>query len=691
MIILSRIAGDVILFLVNQFSPSTPSLWKAFTSISLTFALFLYFFRGDFQSKKTIQTDFTRDFFKDLKYILLFIIILHFSKLLIIENPARIDRNLFALIFSDLLSVFCTFISVYFYWFFYKWQYTHRHIGTKGYLKVINISFVVLIILFPVFDNPVIGLTGSRLPEILRDILQIITIIVLVTMLVSVLFISKKNEWIAILPKRKKLNLLLLTLITFLLMIAFDISHDSKDILYKTLYYFSPFSARLIYINVMILSVYFLRLLLTTLGSLPTAEIVEHQTQEIQSLTYLSKVLAVNRDINTIIESVTEMALRASGGSSAWLEKYNGDEKPTLISLKFISETNVRELHDHFGLERAFKNISEPILIESVPEDDTFSSSTVDFSVYAKSLIAVPIYAGNLRYGTLVVLHSEEYGFNVERLKVLSSFNDNIAIAIENTRLIADSIEKEKYKKELLLARDMQMKLLPQKLPDIKNYDISAYTKPAEEVGGDFYDICKLKNGKCCILIGDVSGKGISAAFYMAQLKGIVLALAKESVSARDLLVKLNDTLYGKMDRRVYITLSALVIDDEYGNISLARAGHLPGLLISPGKCEMVKPSGIGLGLKDDAFFSKYIDEQKLTLNSKCALILITDGVNEVRNENGVELGLNNLKLFLENKVCITSKEYIESINEYVTEYMGSNLQHDDITIISLAFNGKIQ
>lgn len=690
-IILTRIAGDVILFLVHQFSPSTPTLWKAFTTISLTIALFLYFFRDGFSVKKTISTDFAGEYFRDLKLVLLFIFILHFSKFLIIENPQRIDRNLFALIFSDLLSLFCIFVSVYYYWFFNKWQSIHRHIRTRVYMKIINICFVILIILFPIFDHSVISVTGQRVPEEVQEIVRAATFITLIAMLYFVLIISKKNEWIAILPKKKKLNFLFLILLTFVLSIVFDISHDNKDELYRTLYYFSPFSARFIYLNVFILSIYFLRLILTTLGSLPTAEIVEHQTQEIQSLTYLSKVLAVNRDINTIVESVTEMALRASGGSAAWLEKYNGDGKPELISLKFISETNIRELHDKFKLSTVLRGIKEPMLVESIPEEGTFFPEALEFSYYAKSMIAVPIFAGGERYGTLVVFHPEEYGFNIERLKVLSSFNDNIAIAIENTRLISDSIEKEKYKKELKLARDMQMKLLPQELPLVDNYDISAYTKPAEEVGGDFYDMGKLKNGKYCILIGDVSGKGISAAFYMAQLKGIVLAIAKESENGRDLLVRLNDTLYGKMDKRMYITLSALVIEDGMGNLSLSRAGHLPGLKVGEGNCEFIKPPGLGLGLKENGFFSRFIDEQKLTLNHDNALLLITDGVNEVRNEMNEELGLNNLKLFLEKQVYITSKEYIDGINEYVTDYMGNNIQHDDITIISLVYKGEIQ
>ncbi len=690
-IILTRIAGDVILFLIHQFSPSTPTLWKGFTAISLTVALFLYFFREGFTAKKTVQTDFAGEFMRDLKFVLLFIFILQFSKLLIIENPQRIDRNLFALIFSDLQSIFSIFVSVYYYWFFNKWQRIHRHIRTRVYMKIINICLVILILLFPLFDHSVISVTGQRVPEEFQEIIRVATFVTLIAMLYFVLLISRKNEWIAILPKKKKLNFLLLLLFTFIMFIVFDITHDSKDELYRTLYYFSPFSARFIYINVFILTVFFLRLILTTLGSLPTAEIVEHQTQEIQSLTYLSKVLAVNRDINTIVESVTEMALRASGGSAAWLEKYNGEEKPELISLKFISESFVRELHEKYKLDGVLRELKEPLLVESIPEEKDSVGESGEYSFFAKSMIAVPIFAGGQRYGTLVVFHPEEYGFNIERLKVLSSFNDNIAIAIENTRLISDSIEKEKYKKELKLARDMQMKLLPQELPEIENYDIAAYTKPAEEVGGDFYDMGQLKNGKYCILIGDVSGKGISAAFYMAQLKGIVLAVAKESESGRDLLVRLNDTLYGNMDKRMYITLSAIVIEDRAGSLTLARAGHLPGLMVGGGKCELIKPPGLGLGLKENGFFSKYISEQKFSLAENEALVLITDGVNEVRNETGDELGLNNLKLFLENQVYITSKEYIGGINEYVTKYMGNNIQHDDITIISLVYKGEVQ
>ncbi len=688
-IVLFRVGGDIFLFVLHTFSPMTPSLWKTFTSLLLTFTLFIFLFRGADSLRPSTGSDLPTEYFRELKFILLFIFILLVSKSLVLDNPQSMDHNILALIYGDLLAMYTIFISIYFFRFFYKWQNNYRHSRTRVYIKIIYVCIILLIILFPIFDSPVVNITGDRIPEDVRSAIRAITLLVLIVLMFCVLLISKKNDWIAVLPKKKKLNFLFMVLLAFILLIAFDIGHDNSDSLHKTLYVFSPFCARFIYITVFILSVYFIRIILTTLGSLPTAEIVEHQTHEIQSLTYLSRVLAANRDINTIIESVTEMALRASSGSAAWLEKYNGGEKPELVSVKFITETAIRDLYEHCNLDTILRNLKEPALVESVPEDRTLLSNTSVFSLYAKSMIAVPIYANNNRFGSLVVFHPEEYGFNIERLKVLASFNDNIAIAIENTRLIADSIEKEKYRKELKLARDMQLKLLPQKLPSIANYEISAYAQPAEEVGGDFYDIFQLKNGKYCILIGDVSGKGISAAFYMAQLKGIVLAIAKESGNATEVLCKLNDTLHGNMDKRMYITLTALIIEDSKGNITIARAGHLPAFLVSGPGCVLIQPPGIGLGLTSNSFFCRNIEESKVALSPNDAFVLITDGVNEARNNKNEELGLNNLKQFLENRVYRYSGEYIEGINAYVTGYMEGNIQLDDITIISLVYKGE--
>ena len=122
----------------------------------------------------------------------------------------------------------------------------------------------------------------------------------------------------------------------------------------------------------------------------------------------------------------------------------------------------------------------------------------------------------------------------------------------------------------------MQKKLLPQKLPLINNFKVEAFSIAAEEVGGDYYDFFTLGNGNTCILLGDVSGKGISAAFVMAQVKGIALALAPISFSLESFIKSINKSFYSSIDKKSFITIAGIEIVTNSNKINYIRAGHTP-------------------------------------------------------------------------------------------------------------------
>jgi len=294
------------------------------------------------------------------------------------------------------------------------------------------------------------------------------------------------------------------------------------------------------------------------------------------------------------------LALQTCRGIASWTELYPTEGEVIIGSTQYLSEGHIKALNTDYTIHTFFKNLEKPLLVQSINEDERLSALNWKILPAVKSLIAIPLFAGDERVGTLVVLHPEEYGLEQDDLRVMEAFGDNINLALENAKLLKDSIEKERYKRELILAREMAEKLLPVKLPYINKYSVSAFSVPAEEVGGDYYDIVKLKNGKKCILVGDVSGKGMSSAFYLAQLKGVALAVAAEAESASDILRRINDTLYGRIEKQIYITLSALVIEDSIGNITFSRAGHMPLVIKQNNEIKFYKSEGIGIGLAND-------------------------------------------------------------------------------------------
>ncbi len=151
----------------------------------------------------------------------------------------------------------------------------------------------------------------------------------------------------------------------------------------------------------------------------------------------------------------------------------------------------------------------------------------------------------------------------------------------EVTRLLQDVAQKERLEQEFATAREIQMKLLPQGPLTVPGLGVSAYCEPAREVGGDYYDCFPVGDDVFGFLIADVSGKGVGAGLYMAQLKGLVLSLARQHRSPRDLLIAVNRVLVDHLDGRSFITMSYVVVDLRRQVMTYARAGHCP-MIVAP-------------------------------------------------------------------------------------------------------------
>jgi len=436
------------------------------------------------------------------------------------------------------------------------------------------------------------------------------------------------------------------------------------------------------------LIIYFFKIFFSAIAALPTSEIVERKTYEIRSLAYLNKIIAETIDFDNLLKTVANLAVSSTRGHFSWIEIYDKSHEIEKLFSEGIEISALDSIQNNQELMSFFFSIDKPLLIDSVPDEAKNNPHLSEIKI-CNSLIVVPLYHKTMKIGNIVVANSEEYGLASEDINVLAAFSDNVNIAIENAKLLADSIEKEKFKQEITLAKEMQDKLLPRSLPQANNYSIAAYSKSAEVVGGDYYDFVYLKDNKLCLLIGDVSGKGISAAFYMAQLKGVVISLAKECETAGELLKRINSALYGKMDRQMYITLSAVSINDELGNISFARAGHMPTVVKQDSGIAFHTPKGFGIGLVAEKMFNPALEEVNIRLNNGEMCFLFTDGVNELRNKNEEEFGYDALKLILTQNVYDNASGVVEKFVSSLNDYSQGNKQHDDITILSIVYSKR--
>ena len=273
--------------------------------------------------------------------------------------------------------------------------------------------------------------------------------------------------------------------------------------------------------------------------------------------------------------------------------------------------------------------------------------------------------------------------------ELAGSFNEMTG-SIEG--LLQTAAEKKRLEEELRIARAIQMSLLPRGPLDVPGLAITALCVPAREVGGDYYDFFQLPGERLGILIADVSGKGTSAALYMAELKGLVLALSQRYDSPRDLLVEVNRIISEHLDSRSFITITYAVIDLPAGVMTFCRAGHTP-LIFLPGpsanmpSAKVLTPNGMVLGLRIDgaaAKFAELLEEERVDLSPGDVIVLYTDGITEAMNPESDLFGESRLSRIVEEHGHLDSGELRERIMREIEAFVGSADQHDDMTMILL-------
>jgi sigma-B regulation protein RsbU (phosphoserine phosphatase) len=245
--------------------------------------------------------------------------------------------------------------------------------------------------------------------------------------------------------------------------------------------------------------------------------------------------------------------------------------------------------------------------------------------------------------------------------------------------------EKQRLDDELRIAREIQKSLLPMQPPPIPGLTIADLCEPAREVGGDYYDFFQLGPRQLGVLIADVSGKGTSAALYMAELKGLMLALSHSEPSPRRLLLTVNHLLAEHLDNRSFITATYAVIDLDQMTLTCARAGHTPLVVVSGGASEVVTPSGMVMGLRLPGAaerFDAVLEEHQRSLVPGDLIVLYTDGITEAMDEAGELFGDAALARVLSGPAGADAAAVRERVVREVRAFVGTAEPQDDMTMV---------
>ncbi len=260
------------------------------------------------------------------------------------------------------------------------------------------------------------------------------------------------------------------------------------------------------------------------------------------------------------------------------------------------------------------------------------------------------------------------------------------AFVILNLLLALELANKLTTRDELEIAREIQVSLQPQTLPEIPWLSISSFSKPAKIVGGDFFNVIKRRDDQMISIVGDVAGKGVPAALYAAHIQSMFESLTEQRTSPADIMNNLNQLICRRLREGDFITAVIAFFEPEQNAMTIARAGHNWPLYYSAQSqtISSLKPPGVCLGIDQDMGFTECLQEKTLPVQSGDILLLYSDGVTEAMDASNHLFDLARLESALKESVNFPADKIVAGINQRLDEFVQSEELHDDVTMVAI-------
>jgi serine phosphatase RsbU (regulator of sigma subunit) len=425
---------------------------------------------------------------------------------------------------------------------------------------------------------------------------------------------------------------------------------------------------------------------LVTLFNLPTSSVFEQKLTEAISFQKLSQSIKPGENEEQVLDILMDSCMSAAYVDAGWLELFPKEpENTSKIHLqKFISNSERQEIMELLKKTAPFS----AYLGGSAIGRTEYLYGHIPHEVY-KSVLIISVWANKNILGTIFLLKEVKSGFNNEMINIISTFTGQTSISIENYRLLNEAIKNERYKEELEIAQRVQRSLLPSELHHNSCFEIDGFSAAADEVGGDYYETYRFDKDNFALIIGDVSGKGTSAAFNMSQMKGVFHSLVQLNLQPKNFLTKANSALSSCLEKNNFITTTYYTINTLTREINFARAGHCPTLYYSEEKgcSRFLDIKGMGLGIVRNNGFEQYLEEGTLKYQPGDVMVMYTDGIVEAKNNENSEFGYDHLKQLLDRFSAFSAVEIRKKIVEEVYDFVGrETLPDDDYSILVIKF-----
>jgi len=517
----------------------------------------------------------------------------------------------------------------------------------------------------------------------------------LIVAVVFMLVNSFKLSWIVFLSFKEKMATIgLCFVLAALLVLGLGIGNSGVNVLVPRSYeylehYFVPLASFVKQASIFGI-LYCMTASLSLLFHLPTSSDYEQREGERATMYSLAHLVGQVFDAERLFATVASAPVEAGSADFSWLampDHQTGSLDYRIVSTHNISTARISELIESDMLVDDMLVDRLPVLVQRASADHRMNVKPSNGSL--GSMLVVPLIARDEIIGALFAGKQVINGFERDDVETISVFAAQAALAIDNARLFEQQVEKERLSRELSIAREVQMRLLPQNVPTMSGISMAASSVSAQEVGGDYYDFVRLGEKRLGVIIGDVSGKGTSAAFYMAEMQGIFQSVSRLTDSPSVFLHHANMALAQSLDKNIFISAIYGILDLEDESLTIARAGHCPAAVVRMnGEARYIRTPGLGLGLDRGELFQRSLVEESISLEPGDVFVLYTDGVVESRSDSGEEYGYDRLLDLLKEYRHDDAEGIHAAILRDLRSFMAGEEYDDDMTLVVLKWHG---
>ncbi|MBX7222991.1 MAG: SpoIIE family protein phosphatase [Blastocatellia bacterium] len=408
-------------------------------------------------------------------------------------------------------------------------------------------------------------------------------------------------------------------------------------------------------------------------------------------LALVSKVgvaLLSNSELDEVLCEVMNLVFESLPVERGFLMMCSGETAPNGAP-KLVCKVARSGGKDIAGEVLLSRNITEQVLgtrtavlTANAQQDPRFAGQQSIVLSGMRSVMAVPLALGEQVYGLIYTDNPYDQRFTPDDLEVLTTIASVAVIKIENARLLEERLEKQRLEEELAIAGRIQASMLPRHDPELPGFELAGLSRPAAGVSGDYYDYFRISDSKLAVVIGDVTGHGISSGLLMALAKGGLLNQVNVSSHVGDVMSAMNSLIFENGSRRDLMTLCYLSVNLHTGEVSLSNAGH-PFPYWYHASIKMVQGIEIGaypLGAKAIANYPT----EMFQMEYGDVVVLYSDGIVELQNTRHEQLGYPRFEDMIKALSHKPAREICENLVEAALKFSAGCLPEDDITVVVL-------